>query len=396
MFPGKEEGPEPLWTRQFILVSVTAFFTSLGFHLYLPTLPLYIQAVGGAASDVGLITGLGTFAMVVTRPYLGREMDRLGRTKILFWGMLVYLLSTIMYNFTGSIWHVFLVRMFHGLGWGAVITALNTLGVDSAPHGRRGEGVGFYGLFHTTGVAIGPVLGLAITRESPPFHFHIFFLTSSAFALIGLVLAAKLSEPKTGSIEIPKVKRPALPYVIWPIATLTSLTFAFGAIVTFVSLYAKYRAVENIGWYFTVFALALMVIRPLAGKLSDVRGRIVVIIPGLIVSALAVALLVFCNSLFLFLMDAVLFGLGFGAAHAGLMALTVDQVPPEMRGAAMGLFGASFDLGIGLGALLSGLIVQLSDYEVMYLFGSGIILVGLAGFAHTAARRRRKAADSRQ
>ena len=47
----------------------------------------------------------------------------------------------------------------------------------------------------------------------------------------------------------------------------------------------------------------------------------------------------------------------------------------------MAIFATAYDLGMGLGAMVSGLVLQLAGYNVMYLFSAGVIVAGQGVFA---------------
>ncbi|MBC7325845.1 MAG: MFS transporter, partial [Moorella sp. (in: Bacteria)] len=150
----------------------------------------------------------------------------------------------------------------------------------------------------------------------------------------------------------------------------------YGGVVTFLTLYAAECGIANIGLFFTFYAAALMLIRPLAGMVADRRGPGPVLVPGLLAATLAILLLALARNLPVFLVAAVLYGLGFGAAQPTLQAMAVADVAPNRRGAANGTFFSAFDLGIGLGSTLLGAIARGTGFAGMYAVAS---LFGLAG-----------------
>jgi len=140
----------------------------------------------------------------------------------------------------------------------------------------------------------------------------------------------------------------------------------------------------NPGLFFTVWAIMLIVVRPLAGWLSDRYGRLAVVMPGLILVVAGAWLLSMSSSVSVLFAVAVLCGLGFGSVHPALMALLTDRVEVGQRGAGMGTFTAAFDLGIGIGAIFWGLVLQFTSYGAMF-FASG--LVPAAGVLYLAFHR---------
>lgn len=372
---------ERLWTTNFVLVCLANFTVFTSFNLLLPTLPIYVQLMGGGALSIGLINGIFVLASISLRPFVGRQLDKRGRTKILVASAVGFLISAILYNFTKDLWSLMFLRLLHGATWATATTATHALIADLAPPPRRGEAMGYFGISASLSMAIGPLMGLLITGSRPPFRFTTLFIIMSGIALLNLILASRVREPEREQVHFIQKETGDFRPALLPAFTMTSLTFAFGTIVTFLPLYAQVRGVGNIGWFFTLYAFSVMLARPLAGQVSDVKGRAVVIIPGAGVAAVAISLLIFSYGLPPFLLVAVLFGLGFGATHPCLMALTVDVIPKNMQGFAMAIFAAAYDLGMGLGAMLSGFVLQVAGYSAMYLFSAGIILAGQLVFA---------------
>ncbi len=342
---------------------------------------IYVQVLGGGFLGVGLVNAVFAFSAIIFRPFIGRELDKRGRIKILIGGVAVFLLATIIYNFVHQVWSLLLLRLLHGVGWGAITTSVHALVADIAPEVRRGEGMGFFGISANLGIAIGPFLGLSLIGAQPPFNFKLMFIVAGALALTCLILALTVAEPDRENEPRGDVKVSFLGPFLFLAAAMMVLTYSFGTLVTFIPLYAQAKAVQNIGLFFTAYAITFMVARPLAGTVSDIKGRAVVIMPGIVLASLATASLVLWSSLPSFMFAAVLFGIGFGGTHPCIMAFIVDLAPGHMKGAAMGFFTAAFDLGIGLGSLLSGLVLQLSGFNLMFVSAAGLTLTGLATFS---------------
>jgi len=125
--------------------------------------------------------------------------------------------------------------------------------------------------------------------------------------------------------------------------------------------------VANIGVFFTVYAVTLALTRPVSGMLLDRKGYDVVVYPGMLAIAAVMLLLSQAESLGMFLLAGVFYGLGFGSVQPSMQALTVRNVPFHRRGAANGTFFSAFDLGIAVGALLWGAVSQAVGYAQMYL-----------------------------
>lgn len=211
---------------------------------------------------------------------------------------------------------------------------------------------------------------------------------TTCFLLVALFLAPLLKYKTTKNVSSFHLtsmfeKRSALPATI-----VFFLTLCYGGLITFLALHAATQGIEGIGAFFTAYAIAVALSRPLLGKFVDRKGYGVIIIPGLIAIALSLVLLSFAHSLMMLIVVALLYGAGFAACNSTLQTMAVADVPYERRGAANATYLVGFDSGIGFGAVLSSLVVSIAGYTGMYAWFSLIPL--LAGVLFISLARGRK------
>jgi predicted MFS family arabinose efflux permease len=98
------------------------------------------------------------------------------------------------------------------------------------------------------------------------------------------------------------------------------------------------------------------------------------------------------HTMALLVCSAVAYGCGFALVYPALLALTVDRVGATARGTAMATFSLSFDAGVGIGAVVSGMLAQAVGFTPMYALAAAAPLAGLVVFAVLLRRWRRAAA----
>lgn len=371
---------DKLLTSNYLLVCFSSFGFFASFHLLLPTLPVYVtENLHGLESEVGLIIGVFTITAVVLRPFVGRSIDRRGKKLFLVVGAVVFLLSSVLYNFTNTVPLLLLLRAFHGVGIATFTTASTALIADIAPAERRGEAMGYFGMFSSVAMAVAPALGVVLIQA---YDFTTLFLTSAVFAAIGVVLSGLVTEHSDPASDPPQQTRPTLfsRRAFFPAIVIFGFTVTYGAISSFLPLYADKQGFENPGLFFTVFAVTLIFVRIGTGWLSDRFGRATMIVPGLAVAALAMVMLAFSSTMWMFVVVGVVYGAGFAAVQPTMLAFVTDRVEPWERGAAMGTYTAAFDLGIGLGSILLGLVLQFTGFGTMFVVAGAICLLGLVYF----------------
>ncbi|WP_418790869.1 MFS transporter [Phosphitispora sp. TUW77] len=385
-----------IWTRPFMLIVLVNFLMFTSMYVLLPTLPVYAKSIGGSETVAGLIVGLFTFAAVLVRPFSGSLLDSKGRKAVMIAGIAIFIVSAVSFTWAYLVWMLLALRIVHGLGWGVTTTASGTVASDIIPAARRGEGMGYYGMSSTIAMSIGPALGLAIINN---YSFKLLFLVSALFAVAGLLIglfinydgiSGKMGEGSTEVAGGTKTKgvlfeKSSVP----PSLVMFFASLSYGGIVTFMKPYADFRGIENIGPFFTVYALVLLFSRPVMGRMADKYGAGRLLVPGILFIATALLILMNASSMTGFLLAAILYSIGFGAVHPILSALVISFVVPERRGAANATFASAMDMGIGLGAVILGAISERAGYSLMY--GSSTVFALLALVVYFAILRPRLA-----
>jgi len=352
--------------------------------LLLPTLPIYIKQQGISESQVGLVIGIFTLAAVAVRTLVGGLLDRYGRRIFMIAGLFLFAIAMCLYNWVSGLALLLLLRIFHGLSWAASTTAIGTSITDIIPAGRRGEGMGWYGLAMTISMGIGPIMGVWIVQD---YSFQTMFFLAALLTVAALLLAAATKVPFTPNRQAGKIEffdRSVLSISV----AIFFLTITYGGITTYLPLFTESIRV-NAGTFFLVYAITLTVTRPLAGRLSDRYGERVVTVPALIAMIAALLVLSFSNGWFGVMLTAILYGIGFGAAQPIMQAVALRLAPAHKQGVANASFFTAFDLGIGLGALLLGPVSQYFGYTVLFIVCAASAFISLLIF-HKISRREQK------
>lgn len=371
---------ERLWSKSFIILTVGTLFLFTAFYMLLPTLPPYIKQLGGTEAQAGLVVGAFMLSAVLFRPLIGVLLDRFGRRPFIAWGLFLFAVTMYLYGWTGGVIALLGLRILHGMTWAIATTAILTAIADIIPAPRRGEGIGWFSASITLAMAIGPILGIWVTRNLPGQLF--LFATGLCTVALLLTLGAKLPfRPPAGARRIELLEKSALPVA----ASAFLLFIAYGGVIAFVALFADSIQVDP-GAFFLTFAATLALSRPLAGKLSDRYGEVSVIVPAAVITILALLTLSFSTGLLGVLVAAVLYGIGFGSAQPALHAAIIRLARPDRIGAANASFGSAADLGIGLGAVVLGWVSQHTSYQLLFAVSAVPVALSLIFFALFAKR----------
>lgn len=330
--------------------------------------------------SVGIVISIFLLAAVIIRPFAGRWLDMFGKRKILLAALLLFMITSSMYFFAYNNTLLLILRFFQGLGFGLATTATGALTADTVPISRRGEGIGYYGMFMNMAMVIGPYLGLTIIQN---YSFNILFVFCAIFGILAFVLAIAVKIPNqekqssTNSVEKFSWRQLFEPSAI-PISLAAGcLAFSYSGISSFVSLFAKEIGIEHIaGFFFIVFGIVMILSRPFTGRWFDNFGPNVIIYPALCLYIIGTIVLSFTSNGFLYLLAAVIIGLGYGATTPSFQTISV-QSAVNRSGAATATYFFFFDSGFGIGAYVNGIIQAKAGFPVMFLTCSAIVVCTL-------------------
>lgn len=369
------------FTIDFFLLCLSSFLFFSSFNMIIPELPAYLTSLGGE-SYKGWIIALFTLSAGLSRPFSGKLADKIGRIPVMIFGAAVCFVVGLSYPLLQFVGGFLFLRFAHGFSAGFTPTGTSAYVADTVPFGQRGEALGLQSLFGSLGMAAGPALGGWIASIWPIevlFYSAAFTAILSILILFGLKETLREKEPlrwqlfKLDKNEILE-KRVLLPSTI-----LFLSVFSFGVVLTLVPDLSSHLGIQNKGLFFAVFTLSSLGIRLIAGRTSDRIGRVRVMRVASAVMVLAMVGVAFASSKVMLLGAAVLFGAAVGMYSPTTTAWVVDRSLEQLRGRALATMYIFLELGIGLGALVSGWLYnnQSANFQTAFLFAAGVASLGL-------------------
>ncbi|NWG01326.1 MAG: MFS transporter [Syntrophaceae bacterium] len=354
-----------IFTRDFILSFFAQFAFSSVFCILIPTFPIYLSSKGSPEAEIGLLIGVFSVSSLILRPFIGRALIRIPEKKMMISGALLYAFSSLAYLFATPFWPLFIVRILHGIGLAFFSTASFTLIANISPEAHRGESLSYYYLAINIAFVLGPYVGMLLINR---FEFSVLFLVCLVLSLFSLSITTQLSERKNARFEDLSMERqPFLSRGAIPSAIMAFMVnIVWGAVTAFFPLYAISHGVSNPGLFFGALAVMHIIGRTLGGRILDLYPREKVILPCLLAYILSMAILAFSKTLPMFILVAVIWGIGNAFLYPTLVAYALDNAKSSL-GPAMATFSAIADLGSGLGSVIMGVILQFTTYSIMFL-----------------------------
>jgi MFS family permease len=371
-----------LFDLQFTLLCVSSLLFFASFNMIVPDLYDYIEAMGGGELK-GLIIALFTVTAGFSRPFSGKLADTVGRVPVMIFGVAVCVLLGVLYPVVSTVWALLLLRLLHGFSTGFKPTGTSAFIADIVPANRRGEAMGFFGVFGSTGMAIGPAIGPRITAA---FSLDIMFYVSAfvAFLSIAILFGMKetLSNKQKFKWSLLKIKKDEIlePRVFNPSITLLLTSFTFGAAITLAPDMAIQMGFsqEEKGIFFTVFVVCSLLVRIVAGKVSDRYGRVIVLKWAIVFIIAANISMALTHSQEMLIISAAIFGFAIGMNSPTIYAWTIDLSLDKARGKGIATMYIALEIGIGLGAFVAGFIYSNEAENIPFVFVTCAVLALLA------------------
>jgi MFS family permease len=303
-------------------------------------------------------------------------------------GAILYILSSIAYLAAPPFWPFLIVRIMQGVGLAFFSTASVALIANSTSENRRGQIISYYFLSYNFAFALAPYFGMLLINQ---FGFTTLFLVCTALSLCTLLITLKLRKIHGVPIESESIQnQPFLNRDVLPSAIMAFLlNVIWGSLGAFFPLYALRHEVSNPGIFFAFIAITLILGRSLGGRILDMYAREKVIIPCFIAIIISIVVLTFSTTLAMFILVAIVFGTGWAFLYPSLVVYAVES-SGSARGPAMGTFTALADLGAGIGPMVIGIILEWTNYPIMFFSLTLIGIINLLYFDYTVRKKRKK------
>jgi MFS family permease len=377
---------QPLWTKDFVIVSIINFTVTLIFFLLMVTIAGYaVDEFGASTGTAGLVSSIFIIGTLFGRLGGGRFIGDWGSKKTLFIGLLFFLITTVLYFAALNLPLLIINRLLQGIALGLTSTATGTIVAQILPPGRRGEGIGYYSLSAILATAVGPFLGILLVHSFD--DFRMIFLVDSILAFLCFLVyflvkvPARPVKPKqaanvkgggfklTDFIETRAVPISLVAFVIG---------FAYSGVMSFIEFYAEEIHLVTAGsYFFIIYAIVILMTRPFTGKLLDNRGANMVVYPCLVIFAIGMYAFSSATTSFIFLIAAACIGIGYGNFNSIAQAVAIKVTPNERLGLATSTYFILYDLGLGVGPYVLGRLVPTIGYRSIFLAMVVVIVVSI-------------------
>jgi MFS family permease len=392
------------WTKAFFLViCIMGFFAILSSTMSKnPVLKPFASSLGTPGDLLGIVASASTIPGILISLPAASLSDVFGRRKVVLFAAFVFASAPFLYLGVNSWWTLSLVRFYHGFAT-AIFMPVAEASIAAMFPTKRGERISLFNSFSAVGRALAPFLGGYILFATNSSFFTLYVSVGIAGVTAFVIALLFLAEKNTHLTELaPEVKSPRKMFSGW--LTIIKNTSVLGVSFVQAVQYYVFGSVEFflVGYLTEVVKLdlfsvgiitgseivALVIARPLVGRVSDRIGRTKPILAGIVASCVLVAAFPFTTQFPMLLLIAVGYGISFATVLSSTSPMVADLVPCNLVGASMGFLSTMMDVGQTIGPIVSGVIFATSlHYAGLFLSLSLMLIVSIVIFVLPKKRR---------
>lgn len=392
-------------TKNFCCTFMSQFSLALVMYMLMTTITEYTTSFGATATIGGMVSGIYIFGGLFSRIYSGKLMGKIGWKRVALIFLVLHFVACVCYFISGSsILLLLIIRFIHGLGFGASANAVMVIGMSSLPVSRYGEATGYFMLSTSLGVAVGPFVGGVIYDAFGGNGSFVAASILSLMALIFIILADTKDidpyfrsregekSPKTShketSLGVARfIEKKALPVAM----CMLFVSVGYAALISFYRLYAESLDMKKeFSYFFIIYAVILLISRPVAGILQDRLGDNAVCYPCMLFQVLGLFLIAFKPCMLTIIICAVGSALGYGTLNSVFNVIANKNVSNERRSYAVATYWAACDMGVGLSPILLGAVITAIGYTSMYYAAAAASFIAIPLYWLFVGRKNRR------
>ena len=375
----------PTIKKVFPILALSIFSSMLGVGIISPLLPLYAEQMGATGIWIGTIFAGFSISRTIIMPIVGRLSDRSGRKLFLSVGLLGYAIISLGYIWASSVSELTLVRLIHGVASGMILPIAQAYVGDISPEGEEGTWMGYFNAAFFTGFGFGPLMGGVLTDH---FGMNIAFYAMGGLNLLAFLLVIfflpELRQRKTPTSPGASFKEMGTSGMMKGLFSFRlSFSIGRGILATFLPIFAGiYMGLSPtlIGVLLAVNILLMSLLQVYGGNIADRFNRRVLVVVGSLTNFTYLALIPLGSNFWQLLAICALGGLGGAISMPAASALTVVEGRRFGMGLTIAIFAMAFSIGMVIGPLLGGIMVDFVNINSVFYFGAAIGLVGTTLF----------------
>ena len=361
----------------FVLITASTFFLSIALQMSLPSFSVYLNSLDFPLAYIGMVSLSVAFAAMFFRPVSAYLNTKIGSVETAMVGAILYSVAFLILILTKYIPLVVFARVLQGIGMGLGVTVLGSMVALIVPNEELLKGMNIYSMFAASTGAIGPYIGMFLifgTNFNPLFIVALLSSIVGFLVLVYLHFKVHLPVPKdlhSQKSGLPIYKSSAL----FPSISGSFLALVNAGIVSYISLYAFEIGINNVGFFFLLNFVGLMISRvALQQMVARMSLASIFFIMGLGFGSVLISLTLF-SSVFAWSIISIFNGFFFNFTFTLINTMAMKNVPLSDKTAANAFLFVCLDFGFFLGGLIWGQVGDVFSLSSIFMFGSILIII---------------------
>lgn len=379
---------ERLDKKVFAALFFSIFASITGVGIVVPLLPVYAHDLGASGLYIGLIFGAFSLSRTFLLLYFGSLSDRKGRKPFIVAGLLGYALVSIGFLLANDINAIIGVRFIQGIASAMIMPVALAYVGDITPAGQEGFTMGLFNMSLFLGLSIGPLAGGVINDY---LSIQAAFVFMGFLALGGFFLSLFLLPPTRSERIASKKKSPAswqqilkdkgmVGLFLFRMAHTVCVGIIWGFLPVLVSSEFSLSS-SLIGIIIMLGVFISGIIHVPMGLLADIANKKIMVVIGGLVIVYSMLSFEWANGFNDLLVATVFFGIGGGISMPALMAMVVLKGDGTgAMGHVMALITMAHSLGILVGVMVAGLMMDVFQLRLAFPAGAIIMALGVGLF----------------
>lgn len=347
-----------IFKKSFLLIFFGNLTMTLGQQTINTLLPKYAGELGADSATIGIVAGIFAVSALAIRPVASPAFDCFSKKKLLLLSELLMMTTYLFFIFSSDIKFIIAGRLLQGISIGTAAPLALSIACDALPQEHLGRGVSIFSMALAFAQAIGPSAGLKL---SVIIGYRWTFVICLCLIIISFGIISFCDDRKPARKEYcirfdTIIAKEAIPVTLM----MAFVCASYATINGFLPIYGGLLELDNIGFFFTVYAVSILLLRPLTGGLADKFGYGFVLVPSMTCFAGTFILFSITHSMSTIILAALFAAIGYGVFQPTAQAMGIRSVPPEKRGVGSNTIFLGIDVGQFLGSWIAGILVKKS------------------------------------
>ncbi|WP_457576077.1 MFS transporter [Desulfomarina sp.] len=390
-----------------VTLLLSVFIALLGMGIIVPVMPVFASELGAGGLGLGMIIGVFSISRGLLQPVVGSLSDRWGRKHFLVAGLLIYGLVGLLIPQARNIFHLIVIRAFHGVGSAMIVPIGMAYMSMLSPAGQEGRYMSYLNIAIFCGIGCGPIIG-GLFSDLFGF-FSVFYLMAGMSFLAFFLVIVNMPRYSPGEGKKPVSLLKSVAVMTRSSRTLGILLARYATMIVMVPtmaflplLMSEWPAHTGLQVGFVIAARTLVnaLLQLPFGRLADKYSKIVLLLIGVFCMILAILFVPSIKKFHLMVGLYMLLGCGEAIVWPVLGAYASEEGKRLYgHGTMMGVFSFAMSGGVLTGAVLAGTSMDvLGIHWAFYVCAAAVMILTIlaAGMIFRGGEKESAASVQRQ